>query len=145
MCLKWMLQAYVSSVSDVSEVCCKCFIRIFPMFHLFFRRMLQVCLCEYCICFTHMLQVFYLDVAYVYNGFKMFSDVFASVSNACFKCFIGLLLHFFASVASGYFKSKPDVAHRICVRSGRGRERYPCGRRPGQQQLPIQSSHIKVH
>jgi hypothetical protein len=27
--------------------------------------MLQVCLFEYCICFTHMLQVFYLDVAYV--------------------------------------------------------------------------------
>jgi hypothetical protein len=35
-----------------------------------------------------MMQVFYLDVAYVYNGFKCFSDVFASVLDACFKCFI---------------------------------------------------------
>jgi hypothetical protein len=40
-----------------------------------------------------LLQLFYLDVAYVYNGFQVFSDVFASVSNACYKCFIGLLLY----------------------------------------------------
>jgi hypothetical protein len=37
-----------------------------------------------------MLQVFYLDVMYVYDGFQVFSDVFASVSNTYFKCFIGL-------------------------------------------------------
>jgi hypothetical protein len=39
------------------------------------------------------LLVFYLDVAYIFNGFKMLSDVFASVSNACFKSFICLLLY----------------------------------------------------
>jgi hypothetical protein len=39
------------------------------------------------------LQVFHLDVAYVCNDFQMFSDVFASVSDACFKCCIYLLVY----------------------------------------------------
>jgi hypothetical protein len=43
------------------HICCK---RLFQMFYLFFRRTLQMCLFECCICFTHMLQVFYVDVAY---------------------------------------------------------------------------------
>jgi hypothetical protein len=42
--------------------------------------MLQVCLFGYCMCFTHMLQAFYLDVAYVCN-------CFSCVSGACFECF----------------------------------------------------------
>ena len=60
----------VAYVAMVVHVCCK---RLFSMFHLFFRRMLQVCLSECCICFTHMLQVFCLDVAYV---LQWFSSVF---------------------------------------------------------------------
>ena len=40
-----------------------------------FRRMLQVCLFGCCICFTHMLQVFYLNVEYVCNDFRVFSGV----------------------------------------------------------------------
>ena len=73
-----MFQSYVASVSmDVAKVdrevsyvamavhvCCK---RLFQMFHLFFKRMLQLCLSGCYICFTHMLQVFYLDVAYVFQ------------------------------------------------------------------------------
>jgi hypothetical protein len=47
-----------------------------PMFHLFFRRMLEVCLSGCCICFTYMFQVFYLDVAYVCNDFQVFLRVF---------------------------------------------------------------------
>jgi hypothetical protein len=31
--------------------------------------------------------VFYLDVAYVYDGFKYFFGVFSSVLDAHFKCF----------------------------------------------------------
>jgi hypothetical protein len=55
--------------------------------------------------------VFYLDVAYVFSiVFKCFSDVFASVSNACFKCFICLQMYV-ASVAFEYFKSRLSVAH----------------------------------
>ena len=65
------LYTYVASVYTQCFIC-------------FFRRMLQVCLCRYCICFTHMLQVFYLDIAYVCN---CFSCVFACVSGACFECF----------------------------------------------------------
>jgi hypothetical protein len=77
----------VAYVVIVVHVCCK---SLFPMFHLFFRRMLQVCLSGCYICFTYMLQMFYLDVAYVCNGFQVFFMCFASVSDACFKCFIYL-------------------------------------------------------
>jgi hypothetical protein len=73
-------------VAMVVHVCCKLF---FSMFHLFFSDV--CCKCVYldvAYVFKHMMQVFYLDVAYVYNGFECFSDVFASVSDACFKCFI---------------------------------------------------------
>ena len=103
-----------SYVAMVVHVCCK---RLFPIFHQFFRHMLQVCLSGCCICFTHMLQVFYLDVAYVLLWVQVFfasvSSVFfymlqvlhldvlkvdlvlhmllwlyTHVSDACFKCFI---------------------------------------------------------
>ena len=49
------------------------------------------------------MQVFYLDVAYVYNGFKCFSCVFAGVSDTCLKCFI-CFQTYIAIVASGCFK-----------------------------------------
>jgi hypothetical protein len=52
----------VAYVAMAIQVCCK---RLFQMFHLFFRRMLQVFLFGCCICFTHTLQVFYLDITYV--------------------------------------------------------------------------------
>jgi hypothetical protein len=62
------------------------------------------------------LQVFHLDVAYVYNCFKCFSDVFISVSGAYFKCFIYFFLYV-ATIASGCFKSRLGVAHGIRVAS----------------------------
>jgi hypothetical protein len=67
--------------------------RVFQMFHryvssVFSRSMLQLCLSEHCICFTHMLYVFYLDVAYGCNGFQVCFRCFSSnVSKACYKCF----------------------------------------------------------
>jgi hypothetical protein len=45
-------------VAIVAHVCCK---RLFPMFHLFFRRMLQVCV-------IRMLHMFYTYVASVLSG-----------------------------------------------------------------------------
>jgi hypothetical protein len=54
-----------------------------------------------------MLQVFYLDVAYVCNDFQVF---FASISDACFKCIICLQMYV-VSVVSECFKSKSGVAH----------------------------------
>ena len=47
---------------NVSEVHCKC---LFKMFHLFQAYVVVSVLSGCCICFTHMLQVFYLDIAYV--------------------------------------------------------------------------------
>jgi hypothetical protein len=86
----------------VANVCSQCFICVF-------RRMLQECLSECCICFTHMLEMFYVDVAYVCNGFKCFFRFFASVSDASFKCFI--CLHtYIASIVFGCFKSRSGVA-----------------------------------
>jgi hypothetical protein len=89
------------------HVCCK---RLFQMFLLFFRRMLQTCLFGCCICFTHILQLFYLNVAYVlqwlfkwFQGFfKCFRhtfQVFYLSSDVCCKCFIWI------------FKSRLSVAH----------------------------------
>jgi hypothetical protein len=46
-----MLQASIPNISSV------------------FGRVLQVCLSGYWICFTHLLQMFYLDVAYILQLF----------------------------------------------------------------------------
>jgi hypothetical protein len=91
----------VAYVVMVIHVCCKC---VFPMFHLFFRRTLQVCLSRYYICFTHILQVFYMDVAYVCN---CFSCVFESVSDVCFEC-------------SSYFVRMLQMFHLDVLKVGRG-------------------------
>jgi hypothetical protein len=56
-----------------------------------------------------MLQVFYLDVAYVLQWFQVFLGVFISVSDVCFKYFI-CLQTYVVSVASGCFKSRLGVA-----------------------------------
>jgi hypothetical protein len=60
----------VAYIAMIIHVCCKC---LFLMFHLFFRRMLQVYLSGYCIC----LQLF----------FKCFYVCFACALGACFECF----------------------------------------------------------
>jgi hypothetical protein len=89
MCCKHMIQVFqLLQMYDVAKVdrndayvavvereCCK---RLFPMFHLFFQTYIASCLSGCCICFTHMLQVFYPDVEYVCNGFQVFLDVFLS-------------------------------------------------------------------
>ena len=58
----------VAHVAIVVHICCKC---LFLMFHLFFYTYVAS-LSGCCIYFTHILQVFYLDVAYVCNGFQLF-------------------------------------------------------------------------
>jgi hypothetical protein len=69
----------------VTKVCYQCFICVFG-------HMLQMCLSGCCIYFTHMLHVFYPDVAYVCKGFQVFSGVFFQVfqkhvASVCFRCF----------------------------------------------------------
>jgi hypothetical protein len=78
---------------------------ILNVLSVFFRRMLQVCLFGCCICCTHMLQVLYLDVAHVLQCFfKCFSCVFASVSNAYFRCMFQVFQIYVSRVLDAYFK-----------------------------------------
>ena len=65
--------------------------------------------------------------------FKCFSDVFASVSDACFKCFIYLLLYV-VTVASGCLSSRSGVAHGMRVGSG-----WRCG--PATVALALEPEH----
>jgi hypothetical protein len=68
--------------------------------------------------FIHLLQVFHLDVAYVCNGFKCFIQLFLQVFQMhVLKCFI--VFFYVTTVASEYFKSRSDVAHR-CAWEGAG-------------------------
>jgi hypothetical protein len=58
-------------------ICCNGCTRTLPtsipnVSSIFSDVLLQECLSRCCICFAHMLQVFYVNVAYVWNGFKCF-------------------------------------------------------------------------
>jgi hypothetical protein len=59
---------------------------MFQIFHLFFQTFIASVSSGCCICFTCMLQLFYLDVVYVSNGFQEFLNAFASVSAVLYKC-----------------------------------------------------------
>jgi hypothetical protein len=85
---------HVAYVVMVVHVCCQ---YLSLMFYLYFRRMLQVCLSECCTYFTHMLQVFYLDVANVCN-------VFSSVFSYFCKCFRRMV-----------FKLPSDLCCKSCI------------------------------
>jgi hypothetical protein len=64
----------VTYVAIVSEACCKRIFRVFQSYVLsmFSECMLQVCLSGCYICFTHILHLFYLDVASGCNVFQVF-------------------------------------------------------------------------
>jgi hypothetical protein len=67
-------QVYVLNILSIPEVHCKCFIWMLHM-HSCCKHMFQVFSGVLYIC----LRVFYLNVAYVYNGFQIFLGVFVSV------------------------------------------------------------------
>jgi hypothetical protein len=93
--LQWL---YMS----LSSVCSKCFI----LFSTFIASDSSRC-CKY---FKRTSQLFYLDVAYVCNGFQEFSCAFASVLDACgkyFSRFVWILQMFHLDVS----KVDRDVAH----------------------------------
>jgi hypothetical protein len=122
-----MLLAFVSSVSNVSKVCCNCFIRMLQkyirMLHMlqwlytcvasscsqcfiyFFRRMLQVCFiwmfhmfsCIWCKCFIWRLRMFIM----VSSVFQVFLQVFRRMFQ-CFICF----QTYVAIIVSGCFKTR---------------------------------------
>jgi hypothetical protein len=100
-----MLQVFYMNVAKVDRhvamaihICRK---RLFKMFHLFFLTYVANV-------FIWMLHMFHTYVANIFiwmlhmffaRAFQVFSDVFASVSHPCFKCFICLKTHV-ASVSS---------------------------------------------
>jgi hypothetical protein len=92
----------------VIHICCKC---LSPMFYLFSRRMLQVCLSGCCICFTHMLLVFYLHVAYVCNIFQVFFQVFQTHVSSV----LSIIFLYVESVVFRCFKSRSGIAHEMHV------------------------------
>ena len=89
-------------VAMVVHVCCK---GLLPMFHLYFLN--ARCKCVYLdvayVSHIRCMRV-YLDVPYGCNGFQVFSGVFSSVSQACFKCFI--YIHtYIATIVFGHLPS----------------------------------------
>ena len=105
------------NISSVSVFCCtKCF-------HV------TSCKCVYrdvayvFIHITHMMQVFYLDVGYVYKDFKCFSGVFASVPDACFKCFICFQTYIGIVATRSSVASPSSPFYCITSVSGVGRQR----------------------
>jgi hypothetical protein len=124
-------------------------------FHYFiylFRRMLQEYLSRCWICFTPMLQVFYLDVAYVLQWFGV-SCVFWSVSDAYFKYFI-CLQTYVANVSSGCFKSiecctwRRLLASSVLLQGFRSlassHEHQDAGVRPGASNVLIALDHPRT-
>jgi hypothetical protein len=98
-----MLQAFVSIVSVEIRKC----LLLFLMFHQFCATYVESAFIWMLHMFSHIwCKFFFLDVAYVYNGFKCFSGVFASILNTWFKCFICFQKY----VASRCFKTRSSVA-----------------------------------
>jgi hypothetical protein len=107
-------------VAMVVHICCK---SMSPMFHLFFKRMLQACLFECCICFhTYVASVFIWMLCMFCNGFQVF---FTNVSDTCFKYFICLSICCKCCIRM-FSKVDLSVAHGLHMESWRGREQSPC-------------------
>jgi hypothetical protein len=101
-----IFQRYVASVSyrccksrSGYWICCTSYTTYdasiyFKCFICFSRHMLQVFLFGCCVCFTCMFTSIFVRILHMCcNVFSNILDVFISVSNACFKCFIFLLTH----------------------------------------------------
>jgi hypothetical protein len=72
----------------VVHIRCKC---LPPMFHLFFKCILQACLSRCYIYLAHMLQVFCLDVTHVCNGFQVFLQVLQTYVSSILSTFRRML------------------------------------------------------
>jgi hypothetical protein len=80
---------------------------------------------------TYTLHAFYMDVMYGCNGFQLFSGVFLSVSEACFKYFL-YLQTYITTVVFGCFKSRSGVASLLLgMSSSRHRQGIHMTPQPG--------------
>jgi hypothetical protein len=112
-----------------------CYKLLFSMFH-FFQRMLQVCLSGCCICFHTYIASVLSECCVCLQWFKCFSGVFASISDACFKCFMVFrrmlqLLHLNVSKLDQMLHLSPRLLlPRLGARHGskRKRRRSPLAR-----------------
>jgi len=107
-------KCFIRMFASVSSWCCIClqwFSNVFQAFSQVFKMLVS----SVSYVFFCMLQLLHMFVMV----FKCFSGVFASVSDACFKCFIYFLLYV-ATVVSVCFKSRSDVAHVIRMGSTGG-------------------------
>jgi hypothetical protein len=90
-------------VAMVVHVCCMC---LFPMFHLFSQTYVASVFIRMLHMFHTYLQVFYLDVAYIY---KMFLNVFM-----CFcKCFVLIFQLFSYICCKGFHLDVLKVYQRV--------------------------------
>jgi hypothetical protein len=92
---------YIAYVAMAIHVCCKMSVsNVSSVFQIYVANV-----------FIWMLHVFYLDVAHAFAmAFQVFSGVFASVLDACFKCFI--YLHTYCKCFiwfTGCFKNRSGV------------------------------------
>jgi hypothetical protein len=94
----------VAYIAMVIHLCCK---RLSPMFYLFSDICCKCVSSGCCICFTHMLQVFHLDVAYVLQWLHTsFSWCFRRLLQV-FQLFRTYVI----SVSSRCCKSRSSIAH----------------------------------
>jgi hypothetical protein len=79
-----MFQVYVPNISSISDECCKRFhlgvvkvdLDVAYTCMIFLNYNIYMHVASICFkCFICLLQLFYLDVAYVYNGFKYFQVI----------------------------------------------------------------------
>jgi hypothetical protein len=77
--------------------------------------MLHVCLFGWCICFTHTLHVFYLDVCVCCNGFQVFQKQVSSVLIA-FRCMLQLLYLDISKVDRCYISPHHLLLHHLSRR-----------------------------
>jgi hypothetical protein len=91
-----------------------------------------VCLSECCICFTHMLQVFYLDVVYVLQWFSsIFPYVFMHVSSvlSVFFCMLQALIVDVSKIDWMFIYGMRVGIERGVSSPARTRAAGPCGAR----------------
>jgi hypothetical protein len=117
-CFIVMLQLFHADVAKVDSICCNsctCTLQAFipNVSCVFSVRMLQLCLSGCCICFTHMLHVFYLDVVYGYNGFQVFHKHVSSVSTVFIRMLQPLYLDVSKVDQELHISSSHLLLHRL--------------------------------
>jgi hypothetical protein len=103
----WMLhilQLYVLNVSSILHVCCKCFIYILHMLQWLYTYVASICF-KWFICFRRMLQVFYLDVAYVTVAIHLYCNCIFKYFT-CFKHMLQQVFH-----VTSVFIIRPSMFH----------------------------------